>query len=144
MTGVLDADRQVCLQAHSTRPSPKIVIATRKQQGEPGRNREFGFAASDQLIPVVKTRITPSRARTGKVACVRPGQGNADLMFQRTKRPFVGQGIHPIMTVREYLERTYVLNDSVFLVVRFFNEETVVLYGSRCVPSDSYGILSEH
>jgi hypothetical protein len=47
------------------------------------------------------------------------------------------------MTVRESLEGTYVLNDSIFLVVCLFDKETVVLYRSRSAPSGGCGVLGE-
>ena len=62
---------------------------------------------------------------------MRRRQPHAHLMLVSADRPFIGLGVDPVAAIGEPLECADVLNDAVFLVIGFFDQEAVVLNGSR-------------
>jgi hypothetical protein len=66
------------------------------------------------------------------------------LVLEAPHRPFVGLGVDPVVAAAEPFKCADVLNDPVFLVVGFFNQETVVLnagWPCRCI--DTVNLLRE-
>ena len=97
-----------------------------KNQRDPWRHRELRFAAAHQLQAIVERDIAKTRSHGFDV---RQRNRQRELMALAVHRPLVCQRVCPAGALPIEEHAADVLDDCVFLVVRFLEQEGIVLDG---------------
>src|SRR6185436_13822074 len=121
-----ERDRQVELDARSTRAEPVVDVARRQQHAHSRRERQPRAAVAEQLVAVVDRDV----AEPAVAVSARERHGVAQLVAEAGRRPLLREVEAPVAAVARQLEHADVLDDAGLLVVGLLDEKAVVLNGA--------------
>jgi len=82
-------------------------------------------------MAVIEGRISPARTRSGKASRMCSRKRHAPLVRGAADGPFIGLCVQPVAAIGESFECADVLDDAIFLLVGFLDQEAVGLNWRR-------------
>src|SRR5262249_48305991 len=128
LLGHYEAHRKLRLDPCAPRATSTAKVTRGQKHAQPWSKCHLGLTASQYLVSVIEKEIADSSAGLGVLPGMQQSKCVTELVSRTcVDRPLLRKGVDPILAVQESLKGLNVLHYTKLLVVRFFDQEAVVL-----------------